>query len=43
MAPVGSVKMLSQPMSMTSVTSRITLAPSDAAFCVAAWMASTTT
>src|SRR3954465_9871919 len=42
-APVGSVIMLSQPMSATGVTSFITLAPSDLAFLVEASMSSTKT
>src|SRR4029077_858058 len=42
-APVGSVKMLSQPMSMTSVTSLRIFAPRDFAFFVAARMSSTPT
>jgi hypothetical protein len=42
-APVGSVMMLSQPSPITSVTSFITVAPSDLAFCVAAAMSSTRT
>ena len=42
-APVGSMMMLRDPMPMTSVTSFITLAPSDLAFFVAAAMSSTST
>src|SRR5436853_66546 len=42
-APVGSVMMLSHPMSATGVTSFMTLAPSDLAFLVEASMSSTKT
>ena len=41
--PVGSVRMLNQPMSGTGVTSRRIVAPRDLAFFVAAWMSSTRT
>ncbi len=42
-APVGSTIMLSQPAPMISVTSLITVAPSDLAFSVAAAISSTRT
>ena len=42
-APVGSTMIESQPMSITSVTSFITLPPSDFAFLVEASMSSTRT
>src|SRR5260370_38451373 len=42
-APVGSTMIESQPAPITSIGSRITLAPSLRAFSVAAWMSSTLT
>jgi hypothetical protein len=42
-APVGSIRTLNEPMPVTSVTSFITVAPSDLAFFVEAAMSSTRT